>query len=116
LVALLRCLPVIHADETTEGIGTLNCWMHVVSTARYSLIHASATRGWEAVKEAGVLLGYHQVVIHDRLALYWKLETARGGIRGAQLLRDLASVAAISSQAAWASGLAGLLVTDQPCL
>jgi len=24
LVALLRCLPVIHADETTEGIGTLN--------------------------------------------------------------------------------------------
>jgi len=116
LVALLRCLPVIHADETTEGIGTLNCWMHLVSTARYSLIHASATRGWDAVKEAGVLLGYRGVVIHDRLALYWKLETARGGIRGAHLLRDLASVAAISSQAAWASGLAGLLVTDQPCL
>jgi len=63
-----------------------------------------------------VLLGYRGVVIHDRLALYWKLETAKHGICGAHLLRDLASVAAISSQAAWASGLAGLLVTDQPCL
>jgi len=63
LVALLRCLPVIHADETTEGIGTLNCWMHVVSTARYSLIHASATRGWEAVKDAGVLLGYRGEIV-----------------------------------------------------
>ena len=110
LVALLRSLPVLHADETTDRIGTLNCWMHVVSTARYTLIHASATRGWEAVKEAGVLIGYRGVVIHDRLALYWKLKTAKHGICGAHLIRDLAAVAAISSQRAWASGLAGLLV------
>ena len=110
LVALLRSLPVIHADETTDRIGTLNCWMHVVSTARYTLIHASATRGWEAVKEAGVLIGYRGVVIHDRLALYWKLKTAKHGICGAHLIRDLASVAAISSQRAWAAGLAELLV------
>jgi len=58
LVVLLRSLVVIHADETTDRIGTLNCWMHVVSTPRYTLIHASATRGWEAVKGAGVLIGY----------------------------------------------------------
>ncbi len=110
LVALLRSLPVIHADETTDRIGTLNCWMHVVSSPRYTLIHASATRSWEAVKEAGVLIGYRGVVIHDRLALYWKLKTAKHGICGAHLLRDLASVATISSQRAWASGLAELLV------
>jgi len=83
LVAVLRSLPMIHADETTDRIATLNCWMHVVSTARYTLIHASATRGWEAVKQAGVLLGYRGVVIYDRLALYWKLETAKHGICGA---------------------------------
>ncbi len=110
LVALLRSLPVIHADETTDRLGTVNCWMHVVSTARYTLIHASATRGWEAVKEAGVLIGYRGVVIHDRLALYWKLKSAKHGICGAHLVRDLASVAAISSQRAWATGLAELLV------
>jgi len=45
LVALLRSLPVIHADETTDWVGTTNIWMHVVCTARYTLIHASPTRG-----------------------------------------------------------------------
>jgi len=109
LVALLRSLPVIHADETTDRVGTTNIWMHVVSTARYTLIHASATRGWEAVKEAGVLIGYRGVVIHDRLALYWKLRTARHGICSAHLLRDLTAVAEQTIQRSWASGLAGLL-------
>jgi len=110
LVTLLRSLAVLHADETTDRIGTINCWMHVVSTARYTLIHASATRGWDAVKEAGVLIGYRGVVIHDRLALYWKLKSARHGICAAHLIRDLASVAEQATQRAWASGLAGLLV------
>lgn len=110
LVALLRSLPVIHADETTDRVGTTNCWMHVVSTAAYTLIHASATRGFEAVREAGVLIGYRGVVIHDRLALYWKLRTAKHGVCAAHLLRDLASVAENLLQRPWASGLAGLLV------
>ena len=79
LVALLRSLPVIHADETTDRVGTTNIWMHVVSTAAYTLIHASATRGWEAVKQAGGLLGYRGVVIHDRLAV---LEAQNGPPRG----------------------------------
>lgn len=110
LVALLRSLPVIHADETTDRVGTTNCWMHVVSTGAYTLIHASATRGFEAVREAGVLIGYRGVVIHDRLALYWKLKTAKHGVCAAHLLRDLASVAEQLIQRSWASGLAGLLV------
>jgi len=110
LVALLRSLPVIHADETTDRVGTTNIWMHVVSTARYTLIHASATRGWEAVKEAGVLIGYRGVVIHDRLALYWKLKQAKHGVCSAHLLRDLTAVAERASQRCWASGLAGLLI------
>jgi len=109
LVVLLRSLPVLHADETTDRIGTTNCWMHVVSTAMYTLIHASWTRGAEAVEEAGVLRGYRGVVVHDRLALYWKL-AAKHGLCGAHLLRDLADVAIVHTQTAWASGLAALLV------
>lgn len=110
LVTLLRSLPVIHADETTDRIGTKNCWMHVVSTGSFTLIHASVTRGMEAVRAAGVLIGYRGVVIHDRLALYWKLKAAKHGICGAHLLRDLASVAVVATQKQWATGLAGLLV------
>jgi transposase len=109
LVVLLRSLPVLHADETTDRIGTKTCWMHVVSTSTYTLIHASVTRGWDAVKEVGVLIGYRGVVVHDRLAMYWKLK-AKHQICAAHLLRDLASVATVASQTAWAEGLARLLV------
>jgi transposase len=109
LVALLRSLPVLHADETTDRVGTLTCWLHVVSTSAYTLIHASATRGYDAVREAGVLIGYRGVVIHDRLALYWKLR-AKHGLCGAHLLRDLADVAQVATQTRWATGLAGLLI------
>ena len=109
LVVVLRSLPVLHADETTDRIGTVNCWMHVVSTSLYTLIHASTTRGTEAVEQAGVLRGYRGVVVHDRLALYWKL-AAKHGICGAHLLRDLADVAVVHTQTAWASALAALLV------
>jgi transposase len=109
LVVLLRTLPVLHADETSDRVGTKNCWMHVVSTALYTLVHASTTRGGEAIDEAGVLRGYRGVVVHDRLAMYWKLR-AKHGICGAHLLRDLAEVALVATQAAWAAGLAALLV------
>jgi transposase len=109
LVVLLRSLPVLHADETTDRVGTKNCWMHVASTGLYTLIHASMTRGHKAIEQAGVLIGYQGVVIHDRLALYWKLK-AKHGLCAAHLLRDLADVATVAAQTAWAAGLAALLV------
>src|SRR5215210_6258173 len=74
----------------------------------FTLIHASVTRGGD-IDEAGVLRGYRGVVIHDRLAMYWKLQ-ARHGLCGAHLLRDLADVATVATQRSWAAGLAALLV------
>jgi transposase len=91
-------------------VGTATCWMHVVSTSLYTLIHASVTRGTAAIEHAGVLVGYTGVVVHDRLALYWKLKPTKHGLCGAHLLRDLASVAQVATQAAWTGGLASLLV------
>jgi transposase len=110
LVALLRSLPVLHADETSDRVGTTNVWMHVVSTSLYTLIHASTTRGAEAMEEAGVLKGYAGIVVHDRLAMYFKLKRAKHGLCASHLLRDLADVAVVATQAAWAVGLAALLV------
>jgi transposase len=109
LVALLRTLRVLHADETTDRIGTETCWMHVLSTSAYTFIHASMTRGADAITEMGVLAGYTGVVIHDRLALYWKFRKARHGLCAAHLLRDLEEVAAVASQRGWASALSRLL-------
>jgi len=110
LAALLRTLAVLHCDETTDRVGTATVWMHVVSTSAYTLIHASWTRGYDAVIEMGVLNRYRGVIIHDRLALYWKFKRARHGICGAHLLRDLEEVAVVATQKPWAGGLAGLLV------
>jgi hypothetical protein len=78
--------------------GTATCWLHVVSTGLYTLIHASSTRGGDAIDEAGVLRGYRGVVVHDRLAMYWKLKAKRG-LCGAHLLRDFADVAAVATLA-----------------
>ena len=110
LVATLRTLAVVHVDETTDRIGTVTCWMHVVSTNMFTLIHASATRGIKAVHDAGVLAGYKGVMVHDRLAMYWQFRRAKHQVCGAHLLRDLASVAQVATQTGWASGLAQLLV------
>jgi transposase len=110
LVAVLRSAAVVHVDETTDRIGTITCWMHVTSTKMFTLIHASATRGTQAVKDAGVLIGYRGVIVHDRLALYWQFTKAKHQVCTAHLLRDLASVADVATQTAWATGLAHLLV------
>ncbi len=55
------------------------------------------------------------MIVHDRLALYWKLKKAKHGLCAAHLLRDLASVAEVATQAAWVTGLAGLLVEVNAC-
>jgi transposase len=110
LVGLLASLPVLHVDETSDRLETKNCWMHVISTPLYTLIHASLTRGEEAIQEMGVLLRYRGVLVHDRLAMYWKLKRAKHQACGAHLLRDLAEVAVVATQTAWAAGLAALLV------
>ena len=110
LVAVLKAMPVLHVDETSDRLETKNIWMHVIATPLYTLLHASLTRGEGAIKEMGVLHGYRGVIVHDRLAMYWKLKRAKHGICAAHLLRDLADVAVVHTQTAWAAGLAALLV------
>ena len=110
LVAVLKSLPVLHVDETSDRLETKNCWMHVIATPLYTLLHASLTRGEDAIREMGVLHGYRGVIVHDRLAMYWRLKRPKHGICAAHLLRDLAEVAVVATQTAWAAGLAALLV------
>lgn len=110
LAVWLATLPVLHADETTDRIGTTTCWMHVLSTGAFTLIHASVTRGRAAIDEVGVLPNYRGVIVHDRLAMYFALRKATHGICGAHLLRDLAAVAEVRAQQDWSSALAELLV------
>ena len=110
LTTALRAMAVIHVDETSDRVGTQTCWMHVVSTRMLTLIHASTTRGVQAVHDAGVLAGYTGIIVHDRLAMYWQFTRARHQACGAHLIRDLAHVAEVATQKMWATAMSRLLV------
>jgi transposase len=51
-------------------------WFHVVSNELYTYLFASPTRATSAPDEAGVLPEFAGVMVHDRLALYFKYKNA----------------------------------------
>ena len=80
----LSSAPLVHADETSDQVRTDKWWFHVVSDELYTYLFASPTRGKAAPDEAGVLPDYGGVMVHDRLAMYFKYERADHAICLAQ--------------------------------
>ena len=107
--------PVVHVDETSDQVRTEKVWFHVCATELYTLLCASETRGKEAPDEAGVLGRFTGVMMHDRLAMYFKYRDAAHAVCGAHLLRDLAAAAERIDQT-WANEMATLLTeTNAAC-
>ena len=106
--ARLSAAPLVHVDETSDQVRREKWWFHVVSDVLYTYLFASATRGKAAPDEAGVLPEYRGVMVHDRLAMYFKYDQADHAICGSHLLRDLATVGVGWSQG-WAIDMAALL-------
>ena len=106
--ARLSAAPLVHVDETSDQVRREKWWFHVVSDVLYTYLFASATRGKAAPDEAGVLPEYRGVMVHDRLAMYFKYDQADHAICGSHLLRDLAAVGVGWSQG-WAIDMAALL-------
>jgi transposase len=99
---------VVCADETSDQVRTETWWFHVASNELYTYLFASPSRGKSAPDEAGVLGSFGGVLMHDRLAMYFKYEQSTHAICGAHLLRDLAAVAADVEQG-WALEMKDLL-------
>jgi transposase len=104
----LRASPLVHVDETSDQVRTDKWWFHVVSNELYTFLFASPTRGKAAPDEAGVLPDYAGVMVHDRLAMYFKYDQADHAICLAHVQRELASVGVGWSQG-WANDMAALL-------
>ena len=83
-------------------------WFHVVSSEPYTYLLAGPTRGKDAPDEAGVLGAFGGVMVHDRLAMYFKYDQATHVIWGSHLLRDLAAVG-VGRDQGWANDMATLL-------
>ncbi len=104
----LRAAGVVHVDETTDQVRTKQWWLHVAADELCTYLFASPTRAKSAPDEAGVLGDFRGVMVHDRLAMYFKYDKATHAICGAHLLRDLASVGVRPDQG-WANDMAALL-------
>ncbi|MGO8724727.1 MAG: IS66 family transposase [Acidimicrobiales bacterium] len=107
--------PVVHVDETSDQVRTKTVWFHVCATELYTFLYASATRGKAAPDEAGVLGRFSGVMVHDRLAMYFKYHDADHAICLSHLVRDLAA-AGVRWNQGWAGELSKLLTeTNEVC-
>jgi transposase len=100
---------LLHVDETGARICGARQWFHVCSTRLLTLLDCHAKRGVEATDAMGVLPSFGGVAMHDRWKPYWRYGCTHA-ICGAHVLRDLAGVAEIPSQTAWAEAMARLLL------
>ncbi|EQD35755.1 transposase, partial [mine drainage metagenome] len=101
----MRASPVVHFDETPIRVGKAKHYFHVACTEWLTLLHADDKRGLDAVERAGVLPAYKGIAIHDRLGMYFNYTSAKHGVCGAHLIRNLASVAVVWNQTEWAEAI-----------
>lgn len=104
----LRSADVVHADETTDQVGTARWWFHVVSNHLYTHLFASPTRGRTAPDEVGILGDFTGVMVHDRLSMYFTYDKATHAICLAHVIRELADVGVRWDQG-WANDMTALL-------
>jgi transposase len=115
LATRLVASPVVHVDETSDQVRTEQVWFHVCATELYTFLYASATRGKAAPDAAGVLGRFTGVMVHDRLAMYFKYNDAAHAICLSHLVRDLAA-AGVRWNQTWAGELSKLLTeTNRAC-
>ena len=85
-------------------------WLHSACTDRLSLFSVHPKRGRQAMDAAGVLPGFGGVAVNDGWSSYGRYQQATHARCNAHHLRELAGVAALPGQRAWATGMAALLI------
>src|SRR4029453_10344807 len=106
----LTAAPVAHFDETGVRVAGRLHWLHSACTDRLSLFTVHPKRGKQAMDQAGVLAGFQGVAVHDGWSSYAPYQQATHARCNAHHLRELAGVAALPDQRAWATGMAALLI------
>lgn len=101
---------VVHADETSTRVAGAKWWFHVAATVLLTHLAVHRHRGRAAIDEIGILPRFRGTLVHDRLASYWGYTKARHAVCNAHVLRDLAAVAEVASQEAWAQAMTDLLL------
>jgi transposase len=106
----LAAAPVAHFDETGARVAGRLHWLHSACTDRLSLFTVHPRRGRQAMDQAGVLPDFQGVAVHDGWSSYAHYQQATHARCNAHHLRELAGVATLPGQRAWATGMAALLI------
>ena len=99
----------LHLDETGLRVKKRKCWLHVASNEIWTYLYSHKSRGRKAIEEGlPELYDYTGTFIHDSWETYWGLKTAKHGLCGAHILREL--VAQEEQGRKWASKMYDLLI------
>jgi transposase len=83
---------VVPVDETGLRVAGRLHWLHVASSALFTVLVCSAKRGKPAIDAVGVLPGFTGIAVHDAFAPYAGYTTATHALCNAHLLRELIAV------------------------
>jgi transposase len=103
LQAALLKEQVLHADETGSKVNGKLEWLHVISSAKYTLYGHHPQRGINALNSMAVLPQFNGTIMHDAWGSYFNLP-AKHALCNAHLLRELRFLAEEQKQE-WAGDL-----------
>jgi transposase len=91
-VAGLAQAELVHADETGLRVAGRLHWLHVASSALFTVLCCHRKRGKEGIDAASVLPAVTGTLVHDAFAPYARYSAARHALCNAHLLRELIAV------------------------
>src|SRR3954447_11562515 len=95
-VAGLAAAELVHVDETGLRVAGRGHWLHVATSALFTVLVCHPKRGTEGIDAAGVLPGFTGTLVHDAFAPYARYSAATHALCNAHLLREL--IAVVDSQ------------------
>jgi transposase len=88
-VAALTGAELVHLDETGLRVAGRGHWLHVASSALFTVLFCHRRRGKEAIDAAGVLPHFTGIAVHDAFTSYARYPAATHALCNAHLLREL---------------------------
>lgn len=82
-------LPILNCDETGLRVAGSLHWLHCMCNERWSYMELHKKRGYDAMKDIGLLPGYSNTLVHDFWKPYYSNDKARHGICNAHIIREL---------------------------
>jgi transposase len=83
---------LVHVDETGLRVAGRLHWLHVATSALFTVLFCHAKRGKEGIDAVGVLPAFTGTLVHDAFAPYARYPAARHVLCNAHLLRELIAV------------------------